>query len=228
MRAPVIEIRGFGMRYGRSGWAVRELDLSVPPGCVHLLLGSNGAGKSTTVLFTANLLPGAVGELRLFGEKIAARQYRFLRRTGYQLENHPLLPKLTGREYLLFCGQMFGCSFPGLRVRAEQLLRSLQMERDLDRRIEHYSFGMRKKLALASALIHEPELLVLDDPFTGVDRGARLAIRERMAAMTASGGTVLLTACDVEGLDGIYDSAAVLEGGRVVRRIENKKTPDRG
>jgi ABC-2 type transport system ATP-binding protein len=197
--------------------AVRGVDLRVEAGEVFGFLGPNGAGKSTTVRMLTTLLSITSGTALVAGIDVAREPDAVRRRIGVALQEAGLDPRQTGRELLVLQGRLFGFSPHASAVRAEELLALVELEDAADRRIKGYSGGMKRRLDLASALVHEPEVLFLDEPTTGLDPASRLTVWDEMRRINARGTTVFLTTQYLEEADQLCDRLAIIDDGRIVR-----------
>jgi ABC-2 type transport system ATP-binding protein len=203
----------------RSGTveAVRGIDLEVTPGEIFGFLGPNGAGKSTTVRMLTTLLSITSGTASVRGVDVAREPDAARRRMGVALQEAGLDPRQTGRELLVLQGRLFGRSAREASQRARELLALVELEEAADRLIKGYSGGMRRRLDLASALVHEPEVLFLDEPTTGLDPASRLTIWDEVRRINQRGTTVFLTTQYLEEADQLCDRLAIIDGGRIVR-----------
>jgi len=204
---------------GRSGTveAVRGVDLRIETGEVFGFLGPNGAGKSTTVRMLTTLLSITAGTARVAGIDVAKHPDAARHRMGVALQEAGLDPRQTGRELLVLQGRLFGMSAQESAGRAEQLLELVDLEDAADRRIKGYSGGMKRRLDLASALVHEPEVLFLDEPTTGLDPASRLTVWEEVRRINRRGTTVFLTTQYLEEADQLCDRLAIIDDGVIVR-----------
>ena len=204
---------------GRSGVveAVRGVDLRVRVGEIFGFLGPNGAGKSTTVRMLTTLLSITSGTARVAGLDVATDPDAVRRKIGVALQEAGLDPRQTGRELLVLQGRLFGLSKPAAAARAQELLALVELEDAADRRIKGYSGGMRRRLDLASALVHQPDVLFLDEPTTGLDPASRLTVWDEVRRINARGTTVFLTTQYLEEADQLCDRLAIIDGGRIVR-----------
>jgi ABC-2 type transport system ATP-binding protein len=197
--------------------AVRGVDLSVLSGEVFGFLGPNGAGKSTTVRMLTTLLSITSGRAYVAGVDVARDPDAARRRIGVALQEAGLDPRQTGRELLVLQGRLFGISPGAAATRAEELLALVELEDAADRRIKGYSGGMKRRLDLASALVHEPEVLFLDEPTTGLDPASRLTVWDEVRRINERGTTVFLTTQYLEEADHLCDRLAIIDDGRIVR-----------
>jgi len=213
---PAIEARALRRTFKGEVEAVRGIDLSIARGEVFGFLGPNGAGKTTTVRMLCTLLPPTDGSASVAGVDVVADPAEVRRRIGVALQEIGLDPVQTGRELLeLQCG-LYGISGADARSRAEELLDLLGLIDAADRRTKTYSGGMKRRLDLASALVHSPEVLFLDEPTTGLDPASRLTVWEEVRRINAAGTTVFLTTQYLEEADQLCDRLAIIDGGLIV------------
>jgi ABC-2 type transport system ATP-binding protein len=218
--APAVEAVGLVKHYsGRGGTveAVRGVDLQVAAGEVFGFLGPNGAGKSTTVRMLTTLMSITSGSARVAGVDVAAEPDEARRRIGVALQEAGLDPRQTGRELLILQARLFGISGPTAADVARELLELVGLVDAADRRIKGYSGGMKRRLDLASALVHRPDVLFLDEPTTGLDPASRLTVWEELRRINERGTTVFLTTQYLEEADQLCDRLAIIDGGRIVR-----------
>ncbi len=196
--------------------AVRDIDLTVSAGEVFGFLGPNGAGKTTTVRMLCTLLPPTAGSATVAGLDVVEHGAEVRRRIGVALQEIGLDPVQTGRELLeLQCG-LYGITGQAGRNRAEELLELVGLTDAAERRTKTYSGGMKRRLDLASALVHSPEVLFLDEPTTGLDPASRLTIWEEVRRINAGGATVFLTTQYLEEADQLCDRLAIIDDGQIV------------
>src|SRR3954452_15524188 len=214
--APAVEAAGLVKHYGDIE-AVRGVDLRVDAGEVFGFLGPNGAGKSTTVRMLTTLLSITAGSARVAGIDVARDPDAVRRRIGVALQEAGLDSRQTGRELLVLQGRLFALSTAEAQRRAEPLLELVELEDAADRRIKGYSGGMKRRLDLASALVHEPEVLFLDEPTTGLDPASRLTVWDEVRRINERGTTVFLTTQYLEEADRLCDRLAIIDDGLIVR-----------
>jgi ABC-2 type transport system ATP-binding protein len=195
--------------------ALRGLNLEVAPGQVYGLLGPNGSGKSTTLKIILGLVAATTGTTRIFGRD--SRAVRSREGVGFLPENPYFYKYLTGEETLRFYGKLCGLSGPKLKARTNELLDLVRLQGARDRRLGGYSKGMLQRIGLAQALIHEPKLVVLDEPTAGVDPAGSREIRDLILALKGRGVTVLLSSHLLAQVQEICDRVGILAHGVLVR-----------
>jgi ABC-2 type transport system ATP-binding protein len=198
--------------------AVRGVDLEVREGEIFGFLGPNGAGKSTTVRMLTTLLTITSGTAEVAGVDVASDPDAARRKIGVALQEAGLDPRQTGRELLTLQGRLNGLDGEGAARRTQELLELVELEDAADRRIKGYSGGMKRRLDLASALVHEPEVLFLDEPTTGLDPASRLTVWEEVRRVNARGTTVFLTTQYLEEADQLCERLAIIVGGQIARQ----------
>lgn len=203
---------------GRGGdvEAVRGVDLHVREGEVFGFLGPNGAGKSTTVRMLTTLMTITSGSARVAGVDVTADPDAARNRIGVALQEAGLDIRQTGRELVILQGRLYGLSPAQAAERAHDLLKLVDLEEDADRRIKGYSGGMKRRLDLASALVHQPDVLFLDEPTTGLDPASRLTVWDELRRINAQGTTVFLTTQYLEEADQLCDRIAIIDTGVIV------------
>jgi len=212
-----IETSGLTRRFGNF-YAVDGLDLQVDRGRFYGFLGPNGAGKSTTIKMLTGLLAPTSGSMRILGEEMRdpdqAREIK--RRIGVVPENLALFDNLTAREYLTFIGRMYLLPIVTVRERCQELLTMMNLENEEKKLTLEFSHGMKKKLALAAALIPNPNLLFLDEPFEGVDAVASRVLRDILKRCVERGATVFVTSHVLEIVEKLCTDVGIIAKGKLV------------
>ncbi len=213
--APAVETFELVRRFGDFA-AVYRINLRVPAGGFFGFLGPNGAGKSTTIKMLTGLLAPSAGRVLVLGRDISAEPLEVKRRIGVVPEDLNLFERLTGAEMLAFTGRMYGLGRAEIAERAPELLALMELDAEPRKLVVEYSHGMKKKLALACALIHRPEILFLDEPFEGVDAVASRTLKDLLARLTSRGLTVFLTSHVLEIVERLCTDIAIISEGRLV------------
>ncbi len=213
--ATAVRTRDLRKVYGTKP-AVAGLDLDVPRGCFFGFLGPNGAGKTTTIRMLMGLAPPTSGTIELLGLPMPAASLEIKQRIGLVPDESLLFDHLTGLEFTEFVGRMYGLPRPLAIERARELMALFELDGEPRKLIADYSKGMRKRVAMAAALIHRPELFLLDEPFEGVDAvGARL-MKEILLEQVRHGATVFLTSHVLEVVERLCDRVAIIQEGKLV------------
>ncbi len=211
--AAALEVRGLYKAFDRP--AVDGLDLHVRAGELYALLGPNGAGKTTTLRMVTGLLKPDAGSVRVFGVDALADPLAAKRLIAW-LPDEPLLyDKLTPLEYLEFVAGLWGIDGRTARARAQELLEWLDLWKHRGERCEGFSRGMKQKAVLAGALIHDPRLLILDEPLTGLDAGAARQVKDLLHERARGGATVILTTHILEVAERMADRIGIIQAGRL-------------
>jgi ABC-2 type transport system ATP-binding protein len=212
-----IEVRGLEREFEGGVKAVRGVDLDVAEGEIYAFLGPNGAGKTTTVRMLTTLLRPTGGSARVAGFDVVADAAKVRESIGVALQEAALDPLMTGRELIRLQATLHRLSRTEGERRAEALLTRVELQDAADRRVGTYSGGMRRRLDLASALVHEPRVLFLDEPTTGLDPVSRKAIWEEVQKLNRrEGATVFLTTQYLEEADQLADRVGIIAGGLIV------------
>jgi ABC-2 type transport system ATP-binding protein len=218
---PAVSVRGLSKVYGRGLFggggfrAVDELTLEVGRGQVFGLLGPNGAGKTTLVKMLLGLARPTSGEAQLLGAPVGDPLVR--RKIGYLPEGHRFPPYLTGVQMLNLFGEMCGCERDKLARRVPEVLELVGMRDAAKRKLREFSKGMTQRMGLAQALIHEPELIILDEPTDGVDPVGRAAVRQIVQGLKERGVTVFINSHLLQEVELICDRVVIMVKGKLVR-----------
>ena len=202
-------------RFGRFT-AVDGLSLAVPPGAFYAFLGPNGAGKSTTIALLTGIYRPDAGRIHVLGRDLAEDPLEVKRLIGVVPEELALFERLTGRQYLVFCGRMYGLSPEVAESRTVELLALTELTYKADTLVADYSKGMRRRIAIAAAVIHGPGVLFLDEPFEGIDVVASAVVRELLKELKRAGVTLFLTTHVLEIADKLATHAGFIQAGKLV------------
>jgi ABC-2 type transport system ATP-binding protein len=214
--APVIEVAGLVKEYAGGTRALDGIDFAIAPGEFFGFLGPNGAGKTTTIRILATLLPPTGGRASVASIDVVERPADVRRRVGFAMQTVAVDQLSTGRENLELIGRLHRVPGPQLRRRVDELLELMSLAEVARKPAGTYSGGMKRRLDLATALVHQPEVLFLDEPTEGLDPQSRLALWEELARVNASGTTMFLTTHYMEEADTLCDRLAIIDHGRIV------------
>ena len=207
-----LHLTDLARRFGRT-WALRDITFELPAGACLLVLGPNGAGKSTLVGVLSTLLRPTSGSAHIFGRSVTD-EAEVVRRWVGVLTHEPMLSRhLSVIENLRLFGRLFGLA--GLEARLEEALSSLGLTEQADEPVGSLSHGSAQRAALARALLHRPRLLLLDEPFSGLDDRGQAALRDILEGLRGQGVTILLTAHDLQPVGGLPDAVGVLDEGEL-------------
>lgn len=210
----VLKINNLHMNYGEKE-VLKGIDLEVHKGEIIGYIGSNGAGKSTTIKIILGLLTEYTGEIELFGKKVNANDVDYKRRIGYVPESADLYDNLTANEYLTFIGGMYGLTEENARKKAKKLMELFGIGHVFDEHISSYSKGMRQKVLIISSLLHNPEILFFDEPINGMDANSVMIFKEIMAQLAADGKTIFYSSHIMEVVERISSRIILLNDGQI-------------
>lgn len=212
---PMVEIQNLVKRYG-TFCAVNDLSLTIEPGEIFGFLGVNGAGKTTTLKILAGLLRPTSGRVLINGRDVSHDPIEVKKITGYIPDRPHLYPKLTGREFLYFMADLYRLPHPRAEERAEDLLREYGLLEWQDELIESYSHGMKQRLATCAGVLHEPRILIVDEPMVGLDpHGARM-LKDSLREYARSGMSVLLSTHSLNVAEEVSDRLAIIHRGTLL------------
>ncbi|MBI3666047.1 MAG: ABC transporter ATP-binding protein [Acidobacteria bacterium] len=212
---PAIVTRGLYKFYGQKA-AVNGLDLTVPSGSFFGFLGPNGAGKTTTIHILIGLIPATSGEAEILGMPLDGNLTAVKGKIGIVPDESMLFDRLTGPEFLEFVGRMYGLERGVAKERTRELLELFELGQQPRKLIAEYSKGMRKRAAMAAALIHRPQLFLLDEPFEGVDPVGAKLMKNILLNQVRQGATIFLTSHVLEVVERLCDRVAIINEGRLV------------
>ncbi|HEX9893650.1 MAG TPA: ABC transporter ATP-binding protein [Gemmatimonadales bacterium] len=211
----MIRLTDLTKRYG-SFTAVDGLSLEIPAGTMFGFLGPNGAGKTTTLRMIAGILKPTSGVVEIGGEDIQRNPVGAKARLGYIPDRPFVYDKLTGAEFLRFTAALFGQEGPPVENRINELLELFELTPWKDELTESYSHGMRQKLIISSALVHRPEVIVVDEPMVGLDPRSGRLLKDLFRRFVERGGTVLMSTHTLEIAEGMCDRIAIVRGGKLL------------
>lgn len=228
---PTVEITALRKQYpGAFSPAVDGLSLRIPTGSIFGLLGPNGAGKTTSISIICGLIRPDSGSVQVFGKDITRDGNTIRGRIGVVPQHIALYHTLTGRENIAYIGRLYGLDKKTIEARGTQLLGRLGLSAHADKRVGRYSGGMKRRINIITSLLHDPELLILDEPTAGVDVQSRALILDFLKDYRASGHTVVYTSHLLEEAEQLCDTVAIIDEGRNIIEGEPARliaqTPD--
>ena len=212
----MIEIKSVTKIFGKDFKAVDDLNLNIKEGLIYGFLGPNGAGKTTTLKMITGILRPDMGEIFINGINIDKESVKAKQQFGFVSDNPDLFVKLKGIEYLNFVGSVYNMDNIKLRQNIVKYSKMFEMNEVLNNRIESYSHGMRQKIALIGALIHEPKVWILDEPLTGLDPKSSFTLKEMMREHASKGNIVLFSTHVLEVAEKLCDKVAVIAKGKLI------------
>jgi ABC-2 type transport system ATP-binding protein len=211
----MIKLTGLIKQYG-SFTAVDDLSLEIPAGTLFGFLGPNGAGKTTTLRMIAGILKPTAGRIEIAGQEVAANPLAAKARLGFIPDRPFVYDKLTGSEFLRFAAALYGQEGPAVERRIDELLELFELTPWKDELTESYSHGMRQKLIISGALVHRPEVIVVDEPMVGLDPKSGRLLKDLLRQFVTRGGTVLMSTHTLEIAEGMCDRIAIIRSGKLV------------
>ena len=212
----MLEIKNLSKNYGDRK-ALDNLSLKIENGEIYGFIGHNGAGKTTTVKCVVGILDFSEGSIFIDGKNIKEDPIGCKKEIAYIPDNPDLYNFMTGVEYLNFIGSIFGLTKAQLDERVEKYATLFEIKDDLANAISEYSHGMKQKLAIISALIHNPKLLIMDEPFVGLDPIASHRLKEIMRSICSNGGAIFFSTHVLEVAERLCDKIAIIKGGKLIK-----------
>ena len=212
----MLRIEHLTKTYGEKK-AVDDLNLHIAPGEIYGFIGHNGAGKTTTMKSVAGIQQFDAGEIYIDGKSIRTEPLECTRIFAYLPDNPDLYDYMTGIQYLNFIADIFGVSATDRRMRIRKYSEVFELTDDLAQPIAAYSHGMKQKLAIISAWIHQPKLILMDEPFVGLDPKASHLLKEMMQEVCSEGGAIFFSTHVLEVAEKLCDKVAIIKGGRLIR-----------
>lgn len=211
----LVSIKDLRMSYGDKE-VLKGIDLEIGRGQIIGYIGANGAGKSTTLKILLGILKGYSGEVKIFGEDISKADYIYKKHIGYVPEMAEVYDSLTGREYLTFIGELYGMNYEEADAKAKKLLQLFGIDEGYDQRISSYSKGMKQKVLIVASLIHNPDVLFLDEPLTGLDANSVLVFKEIISSLAQKGKTIFYSSHIMDVVERISSRIILLNDGVIV------------
>ena len=212
----MVEIKNLTKSYGNSTVkAVDDLSISLKAGEIYGFLGSNGAGKSTTIKSLVGIYPFQHGDILINGISIKTDPLNAKKQIGYVSDNHAVFERLTGREYVNHMANLFKVSMEEAEARCSKLLKIFKLEEAFNRPIKSYSHGMKQKISVIAALVHNPKLWVLDEPLTGLDPQSSYQLKQVMKQHAKEGNTVFFSSHILDVVENLCDRCCIIEKGKL-------------
>ncbi|OZI09994.1 ABC transporter [Siphonobacter sp. BAB-5385] len=212
----VISIENLQNSYGDGQLVLKGINLEVQAGEIIGYIGPNGAGKSTTIKILLGMIPSFTGEVRVLGQDIRTEAMEIKKQVGYVPENAALYEVLTPVEYLTFIGRLYSMSDAVIQRKAEDLLHLVGLSNHINSRMNTFSKGMRQKVLLISGLIHNPEIIFLDEPLSGLDANAVILVKEILAQLKTAGKTIFYSSHIMDVVEKISDRIVIINQGQVI------------
>ncbi len=220
----VVEISGLCKRYGKaSNYAITDINITCNSGEIVGLLGKNGAGKSTTIKCLTGFFPFDEGTIKICGHDIKTEPLEAKQNLGYVPDNRAMFDKMTGIEYINFVADLHGTPVEERKARIDEMQEIFKLGDKIYDMISSYSHGMRQKVCLMSALIHQPKLWLLDEPLTGLDPQTSKALRDYMQEYKKKGNSVLYSSHNLDAVEKTCDRAYIINKGKLVADIDIHK-----
>ncbi|MFP4016040.1 MAG: ABC transporter ATP-binding protein [Halanaerobiales bacterium] len=211
----ILSIRNLRKSYG-STQVLKGIDLDVNAGEIIGYIGPNGAGKSTTVKIMLGILEDYEGQVRIFGEDISESGVEYKKRIGYVPEVGEIYESLSAYEYLTFLGQVYGMELDEADEKAQRLMKSFDIEDNYHSQISSYSKGMKQKVLIIASILHNPDILFLDEPLSGLDANSVMVFKEMLNQFAAGGKTIFYCSHIMEVVEKISDRILLIDNGKIV------------
>lgn len=225
----MVEIKNLTKAYGNSEIpAVNDISISLKSGEIYGFLGSNGAGKSTTIKCLVGIHPFQQGDILINGVSIKTNPLEAKKQIGYVSDNHAVFERLTGREYVNHIANLYKISPEEMQERCDNLLKIFKLEDAFDRPIKSYSHGMKQKITVIAALVHNPKLWVLDEPLTGLDPQSAYQLKKVMKQHAAAGNTVFFSSHILDVVENLCDRCCIIEKGDLKGVYDLKELKEEG
>jgi ABC-2 type transport system ATP-binding protein len=210
-----VEIKNLRMSYGAKE-VLKGINLSIHKGEIIGYIGTNGAGKSTTIKIILGIVEGYTGEIKILGQDISEDKIEYKRNIGYVPEVAEIYDNLTAREYLTFIAELYGMTYEKADKKAEKLMNIFGIRDSYDSRISSYSKGMKQKVLIISSLLHNPDILFLDEPLSGLDANSVMVVKEILFHLSKQGKTIFYSSHIMDVVEKISNRIILLNNGQVV------------
>jgi len=212
---PIISIKDLRMSYGSED-VLKGINIDIHKGQIIGYIGPNGAGKSTTVKILLGIINNYRGTIKIFGEDISNGSIEYKKKIGYVPETAEVYENLTAREYLTFIGELYGLDYEKVDEKAKKLMELFGIDNVYDSRISSFSKGMRQKVLIISSLLHNPDILFLDEPLSGLDANNVMVVKEIMSELASQGKTIFYSSHIMDVVERISNRIVLINGGQVV------------
>ena len=225
----MLEIKNLTKRYGESTVnAVEDLSITLKAGEIYGFLGPNGAGKSTTIKSLVGIYPFQQGDILIDGVSVKTNPLEAKMKIGYVSDNHAVFERLTGREYVNHMANLYGADHEKAEKRVNELLEIFKLKEAYNRPIKSYSHGMKQKISVIAALVHNPRLWVLDEPLTGLDPQSSYQLKKVMKQHAAEGNTVFFSSHILDVVENLCDRCCIIKHGKLQGIYDLKEVKARG
>ncbi len=213
----MLEIKNLSKKYKNNDkYSIKDITFDVREGEIFGFLGPNGAGKSTTIKCITGILPYSEGQIKVCGYDMATQAIKAKMQIGYVSDNHLMYEKLTAREYINFMADIFEVGLNDRKQRAEKLLETFELTDVYDKQISTYSHGMKQKICVIGALVHNPKLWILDEPLTGLDPKSSHQLKQMMKEHCKQGNSVFFSSHMLEVVEKVCDRLAIVDKGQML------------
>lgn len=211
MLSSIVHIEGLTHRFGYQT-ALDNISLSIPKASIYGFLGANGAGKTTTLRLLLGLIKKQKGKITLFENDLMANRISMLKKIGSLIEQPSLYSHLSGKENL----HVFGLAYPCSRKRIDETIKTVGLTAEADKKVKAYSLGMKQRLAIAIALLHDPELLILDEPTNGLDPNGIIDVRNLIKKLNSEGRTIIVSSHLLSEVEKVATHVGIIHNGKIV------------
>ncbi|MFC1554548.1 ABC transporter ATP-binding protein [candidate division KSB1 bacterium] len=213
---PIITIRGLRKAYSGEEYVLNGIDLDILPGQIIGYIGPNGAGKTTTVKILIGMISDFEGDITVLDKNIKTDPFDVKKNIGYVPENAILYENLTPIEYLSFIGQLYGLAKDAVEAKSKKLLELFDLSESADQRMSGFSKGMKQKVLIIGGILHNPDIIFLDEPLSGLDANTAIVIKEILAGLAKQGKTIFYCSHIMDVVERISDRIVIIDKGRII------------